>query len=88
MGAFKEIYDEYMYQGNAANDVASDGLNAVVEGLETNENSVDLFTELLPGFGEVLAFERPLGTLSYNPFAEIPTPLRPIGFLRSQNSST
>lgn len=68
MGAFKEIYDEYMYQGD------------VVEDLETSETSVDLFTELLPGFGEVLAFERPLGPLSYNPFAEFATPIRPIAF--------
>lgn len=76
MGAFKEIYDEYMYQGD------------VVEDVETNENSVDMFTELLPGFGEVLAFERPVGILSHNPFAEIPTPIRPIAFLNNQNLRT
>ena len=76
MGAFKEIYDEYMYQGD------------VVEDVETNETSIDMFTELLPGFGEVLAFERPLGPLTYNPFAEIATPIRPIAFYSNQNTST
>ena len=74
MGAFKEIYDEYMYQGIDVD--AADG----VESADTTDTSVDMFTELLPGFGEVLAFERPLGPLTYNPFAEIATPIRPIAF--------
>jgi hypothetical protein len=68
MGAFKEIYDDYMYVGDV---------------VEDSEIVIDMFTELLPGFAEVLAFERPVGPLSYNPFEEIPTPLKPIGYRTS-----
>jgi len=65
MGAFKEIYDEYIYVGDV---------------VEDSEVVVDIFTELLPGFAEVLNFERPEGPLRYNPFEEVATPIKPIAF--------
>jgi hypothetical protein len=64
MGAFKEIYDEYMYVGDVV--------------VEDSDVVVDTFTELLPGFAEVLNFERPEGPLRYNPFEEIATPIKPL----------
>ena len=69
MGAMKESFD-WIYAGEA---------------VEESEHVVDMFSELLPGFEEALAFERPEAPLRYNPFAEVATPLKPLGFMNCLN---